>query len=161
MQDSHGVPVAQKAIPPEARSDLDSARTLTLIAMIFQAIFAILGIFILFLILVSFTVFYSPYTIHAAASSVQLQMPRLIFLPLILVTGFGVLPLVLLRLTYFLVYKRLSEGRVEEAVAPALAIGIISLVLGGLISGILLIIAYVKAKDAHTKIVYSQQQGLR
>ncbi len=73
------------------------------------------------------------------------------FLLAILVSvGFTVL---VLRFPYVLVYRPLKDGRVEEALTPALVLGILALLFAGIIPGILLIIAYVKAKDAQTKIL--------
>ncbi len=68
----------------------------------------------------------------------------------------GIAGVLFLLLTYFLVYKRLKDEQVERALTPALVLGIITLVLVGVISGILLIVAYMKAKDAHTKILLAQ-----
>ncbi len=51
-------------------------------------------------------------------------------------------------LDYFLVYKNLAEEKVEEAETPSLVLGILQLLFGGFITGILLIIAYVKIRDS-------------
>ena len=51
-------------------------------------------------------------------------------------------------LNYFLVYLPLKNNKLEEAEAPTLALGIIELLFGGIIPGILLLIAYVKIGDA-------------
>ncbi|MBX8637693.1 MAG: hypothetical protein KIY11_04955, partial [Thermoplasmata archaeon] len=51
-------------------------------------------------------------------------------------------------LDYFLIYRKLVTGKVEEAETPALVLGTIQLILGGVITGILLIVAYVKIKDS-------------
>jgi hypothetical protein len=40
---------------------------------------------------------------------------------------------------------------------PTLVIAILTLIFGGIIPGILLILAYVKAKDGHTKILLAQR----
>ncbi len=69
----------------------------------------------------------------------------------------GIFAVVSLLLTYFLVFKPLKHEQVERALTPALVLGIIALVFGGVIVGILQIIAYVKAKDAHTKILLAQR----
>ncbi len=44
----------------------------------------------------------------------------------------------------------------EEALSSALVWGILALPFAGVNPGILLILAYVKAKDAHTKILLAQ-----
>lgn len=153
-----------QSIPPEARSDLETARMLTLVAMIFQAIFLLIGLFVfLFFVVGGFLM------ASAVAASIQgttLTQPQsqpmvaLAILPLLIITGFGLLPLIFLLLTYFLVYKRLTEGQVEVTLTPALILGILSLLLGGVISGILLIVAYVKIKDAHVKMLMAQRSGM-
>lgn len=61
---------------------------------------------------------------------------------------FGIVPLLFLAIAYATVYKPLTEGRPMDAQTPALVLGIISLFIGGLISGILLLIAYAKASSA-------------
>ncbi|MGC8563205.1 MAG: hypothetical protein ACP5NO_08495, partial [Thermoplasmata archaeon] len=60
-------------------------------------------------------------------------------------------------LDYFLIYKKLAMERVSEAEAPALVLGIIQLIFGGLIPGILLIVAYVKIRDSVNRGRYSSQ----
>ncbi|MFQ5837894.1 MAG: hypothetical protein ACE5HJ_03835 [Thermoplasmata archaeon] len=152
-----------RPIPPEARSDIESAKTLALIAIIFQAITLVIGLVFLMLLVIFLLTLFAPPPVQAYAVNAsttfevqQVSMVMPLFLPMAFFTGFGILPLIFLLLTYFLVYKRLSEGRVEETLMPALVIGVFSLFLGGLIPGILLIIAYVKAKDGHNKILYAQ-----
>ncbi len=149
-------------IPPEARSDLDTAKTLTLVAMIFQAIFLVIGIIVMLFLLAAIFIALPTFGAAPVSSDIttyqaQQQLAVFALLPLLIFTGFGFIPVIFLLLTYFLIYKRLSEGRVEEALTPALVIGILSLILGGVISGILLIIAYVKANDAHNKILYARR----
>ncbi len=120
-------------IPPEAKSDLDTAIGLTLAAMLMAGILSFLVFF--------FVAFFF--------------VPVGFFLLAILFSvGFTVL---VLRFFYVLVYRPLKEGRVEEALTPALVLGILGLFFAGLIPGILLILAYVKAKDAQTKILASKR----
>lgn len=148
--------MASGELPPDAWMDLETARTLTLIAMIFQLLSTILGVFFLFLFLLFLGLSRPLPTMLQALGAVQLQVPLLFLIPLVLLMGLGFIPLVLLVLTHFLVYKRLSEDSVGRALGPALGLGIASLVLGGIISGILLIVAYLKAKDAQTKILHGR-----
>lgn len=51
-------------------------------------------------------------------------------------------------LDYFLIYRRLAMEKVKEAETPSIVLGIIQLIFGGLIPGILLIVAWVKIKDS-------------
>ncbi len=132
----------QGTLAPEARADLNTATSLTLAALILEAVFLGIGI----LLLVVFLPF---------IASLQTGPISSIFLVGLGVVA-GIVGVVFLLLTYFLVYKRLKDEQVERALTPALVLGIITLVFVGVISGILLIVAYVKAKDAHTKILVAQ-----
>lgn len=51
-------------------------------------------------------------------------------------------------LNYYLVYVPLKGKNLEKAEAPALALGIIELLFGGIIPGILLLVAYIRIGDA-------------
>ena len=130
-------------LPPEARADLDTAVTLTLVALILEAVFLAIGV----LLLVVFLPF-------IAALQTGMPISSIFFVGLFVVAG--IVGVLFLLLTYFLVYKRLKDRQVQRALTPALVLGIIALVLVGVISGILLIVAYLKAKDAHTKILLAQ-----
>ena len=132
----------QGTLPPEARADLDTAITLTLVALILEVVFLAIGVLLVAVFL--------PFI-----ATLQTGPISSIFL-VGLVGVAGIVGVVFLLLTYFLVYKRLKDEQVERALTPALILGIITLVLVGVISGILLIVAYVKAKDAHTKILLAQ-----
>ncbi len=114
-------------------------------ALILEAVFLAIGVLLLAVFL-------------PAIAALQIGMPMFssIFLVGLFVVA-GIVGVVFLLLTYFLVYKRLKDEQVQRALTPALVLGIITLVLVGVISGILLIVAYVKAKDAHTKILLAQR----
>lgn len=115
-------------------SDASTAKTLTLVAIIIQVIFFVIGI-----------VAIAGLAIVASTSGV----------PLLGAAGaFGILflvGLIWILLDYFLVYKPLAEERVEEAQTPSIVLGIIQLIIGGVITGILLIVAYVKIRDSMTR----------
>ncbi len=66
----------------------------------------------------------------------------------------SIIPLILILSDYFLIYRPISEEKLEESSTPALVIGIIQLFTEGLIFGILLILAYLKINDAIHKIRY-------
>jgi predicted RNA-binding Zn-ribbon protein involved in translation (DUF1610 family) len=51
-------------------------------------------------------------------------------------------------LVYVLCYRRAADGDYEGAAAPTLVFGILGLVTGGIVTGVLLIVAYVKLGDA-------------
>ncbi len=118
----------REGIPPGAKSDIDTARGLTLAAML---VVGVLG----FLVLSFMSIFFVPV--------------RSFFLAILVGAAIAALfPL----LIYFLVYRPLKEERVEDALTPALALGILTLIFAGIIPGIILLVAYVKAKDAQSKI---------
>ena len=110
-------------------NDASTAKTLTLVAIILQLIFTLIGIIEVVLLV-------------SAAAALGFAV-FLLVLPILLSIGiFWVL------LDYFLVYRRLRLGMVKEAKTPSLVLGLVQLILGGFIPGILLIIAYVKIKDS-------------
>ncbi len=138
-------------------SDASTAKTLTLVAIIFQIIFFVIGIFevIASLALLSF----STGVTTSTGTTVTSQAVPLGGLAIVsLVFSFALLiGIIWIVLDYILIYKKLATERVQEAEIPALVLGIIQLIFGGLIPGILLIIAYVKIKDSLNRKVYSSQ----
>ncbi len=148
-------------LPPEARADLDTAVTLTLAAIILEAVFLAVGVLLLLVLLPVSRVTPSASLFGARQAIAPLQIGDFsislgFFLLGVLVVA-GIFAVLFLLLTTFLVYKPLKHEQVERALTPALVLGIIALVFGGVIVGILLIVAYVKAKDAHTKILLAQR----
>ncbi len=104
---------------------MNSARTLTLVALVLYGLFG--GLFLLLgLVLLPFGLFF---------------------------IVLGALPLIFLFIVYATVYQPLGEGRVSAASAPALVLGILSLLFGGVISGILLLVAYAKIESASRALV--------
>ncbi len=145
-------------LPPGARADLNTAITLTLVALILEAVFLAVGVLVLlvFLPVISVTSSASVFGAHEAIAPLQIgdfSIPIFFGFFVGFLVAAGIFAVVFLLLTYFLVYKPLKDEQVERALTPALVLGIIVLVFGGVIVGILLIVGYVKAKDAHTKIL--------
>lgn len=101
----------------------DTAETLILIGLIFQGItlLVLLGVGLYFLVF-------------------PLLGGIILFL--------AFLALIWLVLVYVFSYRRTCESDYEGARTPTLAFGILSLITGGIISGILYVIAYVKLGDA-------------
>lgn len=122
-------------------SDASTAKTLVLVAIIFQAIFFVIGIFEV----IALAAFLTLTTVPPTSSTLSLGAFGIITVVFSAALAIGILWIVL---DYFLIYKRLKEERVREAETPALVLGIIQLIFGGLIPGILLIIAYVKIRDS-------------
>lgn len=63
----------------------------------------------------------------------------------------AVLPFILMFLDYFFIYKPLADGNATRAEVPTLLLGILQLFVGGVLSGIILIIAWVKIRDSLIK----------
>ncbi len=129
-------------------SDANTAKTLTLVAIILQVVFFIIGIFAI-VALAALTIGPGITTTTSTGTTVTTSPPG--FGVGIFGAVFGVIFLIGLLwilLDYFLIYKKLAEDKVGEAETPALVLGIIQLLFGGIITGILLIVAYVKIKDS-------------
>ena len=123
-------------------SDASTAKTLTLIAIVFQLIFAVIGIIEAAILIPFLTETYVPGTYIPVSAGLDFSIVILVFSISLL---FGIIWVLL---DYFLIYRRLRLGKVKEAKTPSLVLGIIQLILGGFIPGILLIVAYVKIKDS-------------
>ncbi len=109
--------------------DAYTARTLTFVAIILGAIFFVLGLFVS--------------TLFVAARFFMVG-----FFPAMFGLGF-LISIVWIALDYLLVYRNLfSPNDIPSARGPALILGILQLILGGIIPGILLLIAYVKIGDS-------------
>ena len=138
-------------------SDASTAKTLTLVAIILQLVFFVIGIFevIAFVVLLSFR----PSVTTSTGTTVTTQALPIGGLAIIsLVFSFALLiGIVWIVLDYLLIYKKLNAERVREAETPAIVLGIIQLIFGGLIPGILLIVAYVKIRDSVNRRGYASQ----
>ena len=142
-------------------SDAQSAKTLTLVALLLQAVFFAIGILAVF----GFAFFAATTTtttigpgggtgtVTTVPSANALGLVGIIF------GGIFLIGLLWILLDYFLVYKRLSDGNVRGAETPSLVLGIIQLLFGGIITGILLIIAYVKIGDSLRRNQQQQQDS--
>ena len=67
----------------------------------------------------------------------------------------GILWLVL---DYVMVYRRIVEGRADQAETPALVMGILQLLFGGVVPGIFLLIAWLKLRDSNSSRKYASNQ---
>jgi hypothetical protein len=70
---------------------------------------------------------------------------------------FGLIDLLFLYLVYSLCYRRTGNGEYEEAKTPTLVFGVLALIFAGVIPGILYIIGYVKLGDAAREQQRQQQ----
>ncbi|MGA7861770.1 MAG: hypothetical protein WCB19_07935 [Thermoplasmata archaeon] len=124
----YGTPAAPSYVPPSG----STAKTLILVGLIFQLIFALLFLFVFGVVAI------------VAATSVGLVFP--VFDAVWI--GFGALGFIFLILIWMFSYKPVSEGRYEQARTPTLIFAILSLITVNLIAGILYLIAYIKLGDA-------------
>jgi hypothetical protein len=131
------------AIDPDA----STARTVTLVAIILQVIFFAIGIFV-----VSFFFFVAmPITISGIGTSPAVTPPSFpIFGLVAFVFSLSFLvSIVWIALDYFLVYRNLgSTSTIAAAKTPSIVLGVVQLIFGGVIPGILLIVAYIKIGDS-------------
>jgi zinc ribbon protein len=115
--------------------DASTARTLTLVAIVLQLVFFLGGLLIVSAFLL-------------AVASVVGGSIAFGFIGAILGTVFSV-SILWIVLDYFLVYRNLeSRDRFERARSWALVLGILQLVIGGVLPGIFLIIAWLKIDEA-------------
>jgi hypothetical protein len=129
-------------------SDASTARALTLAAIVIQAIFFAVGIFVaLFLLATTIT---TVVTSTGGAPGVVTTSTPFAFGVAGLVFGAVFLVSILwMALDYFLVYRNMgSPDSIPAARTPAIVLGIVQLIFGGLIPGILLIVAYLKIGDS-------------
>ncbi|MCL4450040.1 MAG: hypothetical protein M1386_01820 [Candidatus Thermoplasmatota archaeon] len=122
-------------------SDASTAKTLALVAIILQAVFFVIGIFEIIGLATLLTIT----TVPPTSTTLPLGAFGIIAIVFAAALAIGIL---WIALDYFLIYKKLKEERVREAETPSLVLGIIQLIFGGLIPGILLIVAYVKIRDS-------------
>ena len=122
-------------------NDASTAKTLTPVAIILQAVFFVIGIFEVIGIAALLTVTTVPST-TTTLSTGAFGIIAIIFSAALAI---GIL---WIALDYFLIYKRLKEERVREAETPSIVLGIIQMIFGGLIPGILLIVAWIKIRDS-------------
>lgn len=122
----YGTPGASSYVPPSG----STAKTLILIGLILQLIFALLFLFV--------------FGVSA------LILASVGFFPVfaVIYIAFGALGFIWLILIWMLCYKPVSEGRYEAAKTPTLVFAILSLITLGILSGILYLIAYIKLGDA-------------
>ncbi len=122
--------------------DASTAKSLVLAAMILGVIFFAMG---LIGVAVLLTFLYTAGQLGAsspppvAISASFLGIIVLIFFPIAIVW---------VLLDFFLIYKPISRGKISSAEDPALILGIIQIAVGGFITGVLLIIAWVKIRDS-------------
>ena len=140
-------------------SDANTAKTLTLVAIVLQLIFFAIGVVITFSLLTFFAVARVTTTMSNGTYISYPTSPLLgLGIAAIVFSIFFLIGLVWILLDYFLVYKKLLLEKIREAEMPSLVLGIVQLIFGGVISGILLIIAYVKIRDSLERSVRESQK---
>ncbi len=142
--------------------DAQSAKTLTLVAVILQVVFLLIAIVVVLFAGIAgnntvVTTYFSNGTAHKT-QTVTVTSSAPIFGLTIVVILILVIGLMWVLLDYFLVYRELAHETVDKASTPAIVLGILQLIFGGLIPGILLIVAYVKIRDSVNRRYSSQGQ---
>lgn len=117
-------------------SDARTAMTISFVAIIIDLVF------FLILLLSSFFI----YSLGLATFYSSLGMPIAFLSGLFL--AFAVVELLWLPVTSLFIYRPLREGEAHKAETPSLLIGIGQLIFGGFLSGILLLIAWIKIRDS-------------
>lgn len=126
----------------------ESAKTLVFVAVLLQVIFFAIGVIIISIAIAA--VIYS-----SAQAGVGLGTASIVGA---VFGGIFLLGLLWIFLNYFLVYKPLQRGDLAGAETPALVLGILELIFGGIIPGILLIIAYTRIGNA---LVYQEAEKMK
>ncbi len=122
----YGTPGAPSYVPPSG----STAKTLILVGLIFELIFALVYLFVLGVVAFVF-----------AAAGVFPVFG-------VFYIGVGVIGFIFLYLVWMFCYKPVQEGRYQQARTPTLIFAILSLVTINIIAGILYLIAYIKLGDA-------------
>lgn len=129
-------------------NDVESARTLVLVAIVLEAAFIFLFVFIFL-----FSTFFLAFVPivpqgngNTGATATGLSSGIIVLLSIGL--GLGLYGLLWILLDYFLVYKKINEGNLRSAKDSSLVLGIVQLLIGGIIPGILLIVAHTQLGNA-------------
>lgn len=132
-------------------SDASTAKTLTLVAIVLQLVSFVLVV----LAAVFFAVVFSIGRITTTYGNVTKVVSSTPYFPIAFFSAilavFFLIGLFWILLDYFLIYNKLAKEQVKEAETPSLVLGVVQLIFGGVITGILLIVAYVKIRDSLEK----------
>ncbi len=123
----YGTPAAPGYVPPSG----STAKTLILVGLVLQLIFALIYVFVIGATALIFASLGVGFPVFAVAF-----------------IAFGALGFVWLILVWMLSYKPVTEGRYEQARTATLIFAILSLITVHIISGVLYLIAYIKLGDA-------------
>lgn len=124
----------------EYRRIVESARTLVLVAMILQIVFILLAS-ISWLVRLGIAI--------ATSSHFEFLTTSDLSIPAVALFIFWVL------INYYILYKPIAKDEIELVVSPALALGILELILGGIVPGILILVAHSRMERA----LYMKEKG--
>lgn len=129
----------------------ESARTLSLVAIILVAVFTGL-VWLWFAIL-----FGAAFAMNPPSGNSFPMFP--LYIPAMTIFGIAAAAFGLLWifLDYFLIYKRIVTGNLAGAKDTSLILGILQLLFGGVVPGILLIVAYVQIDNSLHQSVNNQR----
>lgn len=134
--------------------DAESAKTLVLVAIILEVVATVIVIF----------AFSFEFAIGTAVTSIGSSNPVTLApffgLLLVIAASFSLVGLLWILLDYFLLYKKIAEGNIEETESPSLILGILQLLFGGLISGILILVAHGKISNSIINRLRNKEEKL-
>lgn len=115
-----------------------SAKTLTLVAIILE------GVITAFLVFYLLAAFAFASAIIPPTGTTTVVNPPPIFFSIFFIIGiaFGAVGVLWIFLDYFLIYKKIDSGDILGAKDASLVLGILQLIFGGIITGILLLVAF-------------------
>lgn len=135
--------------------DAEDAKTLVIAAVIVQLILTLVA----FAYFAAFSALF--FTAIPPAGTPGGVPGGVTFNPLSLLLGIGTVFLVIgilwVVLDYFLIYKKIAQGHVEGTDTTSLVLGILQLIFGGLVSGIILLIAHGKITSSINYRSYKAQ----
>ncbi len=134
--------------------DAEDAKTLILVALIIQVILTVL---VVVYYLAAFSFILSPSL--APPGTTTTPVFPLLSIIIGLSVSFLAIGILWCVLDYFLLYRRIVDGKIEETDTASLVLGILQLIFGGLISGILILIAHGKITSSINHKAWMRQRG--
>lgn len=119
---------------------VESAKSLSLAAVVVQVI---MTAFLVFVLVAFLSYFVANPPANSVYGNVTISVSS-ITNTIILIVGVatGVVGILWVILDYYLVYMRIKEGKIRASKDASLVLGILQLILGGIFSGVLLIMVY-------------------
>ncbi len=132
----------------------DSAKTFTFAAILVEGIFTVLFV-VYFGLALGFIANIQPTNPPATGTPFNFNFGFMVMG--IMAVVFGIIGLLWVLLDYFLIYKKIIGEDIRGAQDTAVILGIIQLVLGGIIPGVLIIVAYTQLNNSVNRNLYAPQ----